>query len=117
MKLMLEKLSDFSRPHKEISIMLDGWVQRNFKTEGGNVGGWEAIRRQGRILQDSGRLRLSFLPFSSRKNAGIGSDLSYSEVHEKGLGPVAKRRMLPRSDDVRQDILRRYNKHISQVSK
>lgn len=103
-------------PHKKISIMLDRWVQTNFKTEGGNVGGWAPIQRQGRILQDTGRLRASFLPFANKKNAGIGSDLPYAETHEEGIG-VKVRRMLPELPEVRRDILSVYNKHIKDSAK
>lgn len=85
---------------KKVSIMLDQWVHKNFQTEGIPVGGWEEIERNGMILQDTGVLRASFIPFSSRFNAGIGSDLPYSKTHEEGIG-VAKRRILPRQKDVR----------------
>jgi len=104
-------LADTTRVHKKISIMLDSWVQRNFKSEGGSVGGWAPITRQGRILQDTGRLRLSFLPFADKDNAGIGSDLDYSEKHEKGIG-VSRRRMLPKINEVNDQIVKRYNIHV-----
>lgn len=84
---------------KKISIMLDQWVQKNFQTEGVPVGGWADIERNGMILQDTGTLRLSFIPFSSKNDAGIGSDLPYAIVHEKGIG-VTKRRILPMRKDV-----------------
>ena len=95
-----EKLSSAINPAmKKVSIMLDQWVQKNFQTEGLPVGGWEEIARNGMILQDTGTLRHSFIPFSTKNNAGIGSDLPYSVIHEKGIG-VAKRRMLPHKKDV-----------------
>lgn len=103
-------------PHKKISIMLDRWVQVNFKTEGGKIGGWAPIKRDGRILQLTGRLRLSMLPFFNRKDAGIGSDLPYSEKHEKGQG-VKKRRMLPLIGEVKRDIVNVYNQHVKDSAK
>jgi phage gpG-like protein len=84
---------------KKVSIMLDQWVQKNFATQGGLVGGWKKITRDGMILQDTGVLKHSFLPFYSKKDAGIGSDLEYAEKHEKGIG-VKKRRILPKRKDV-----------------
>ncbi len=96
---------------KKISIFLDGWVQRNFKTQGSNVGGWDKLKLGGRrrkgggfdnnakILQDTGRLKASFKPFSTKANAGIGSNLPYSKIHEKGLNGMKKRRMLPNKSD------------------
>ena len=105
-----------SIPHKKISIMLDSWVQRNFKTEGGNVGGWASIKRDGRILQDTGRLRASFLPFFNKKDAGIGSDLPYSKAHEEGIG-VEQRRILPETPEVKRDITKVYDEHIRKSAK
>ena len=95
-----DKLSRAISPAmKKVSVMLDTWVQKNFQTEGLPVGGWADIERNGMILQDTGTLRLSFIPFSSKNDAGIGSDLPYAIVHEKGLG-VTKRRILPQRKDV-----------------
>jgi phage gpG-like protein len=118
-------MKDMITPHKRIAVFLDQWVQRNFKTEGGKVGGWKplsdstvASRRQGagaggaKILQDTGRLRLSFLPFASKSRAGIGSDLPYSKIHEKGIN-VQMRRMLTRDIEVSKDIERIFNGHVS----
>jgi len=123
----VNKIKDTDNAFKKISIFLDTWVQRNFKSQGGKVGGWEKFKHGGRIndkgvgseirlptpwgvidawvdksaklLQDSGRLKISFLPFSSRDNAGVGSDLPYSEAHDEGIG-VPQRRILPVSSEV-----------------
>jgi len=125
--LARKKLKDTAKPHKEIALMLDGWVQRNFKSEGGKVGGWTPLTLGGRwkgnkfdssakILQDSSRLRLSFTPFSDKRGAGIGSFLDYSEVHEEGMG-VAKRRMLPISIEVRKDIYKLYSRWMTKQTK
>jgi len=50
-KRISNKLSDFTISNKAASITLDRWVQRNFKSEGGKVGGWlkskAAIERGG----------------------------------------------------------------------
>jgi len=105
-----------SIPHKKISIMLDRWVQDNFRSEGRKIGGWASIKREGRILQKSGRLRSSFIPFANLKDAGIGSDLPYSEIHEKGIG-VRKRRILPIQKEVHKDIVTVYEKHIKDSAK
>ena len=118
------KVRDASPAYRRSAVYLDQWVQRNFRTEGGAVGGWEPFARGGRpddgkidqsakLLQDTGALRLSFRPFATKKNAGIGSDLDYSELHEEGIG-VPQRRMLPKREEVRQpirDILDQYVDH------
>lgn len=113
---ILNGIADTSVPNKQISIMLDRWVQKNFQSEGKLVDGWHPIEREGKILQDTGRLRLSFIPFSSRADAGIGSDLPYSKHHEYGEG-VRERRMLPLLDDVKDDIIEKYNDHIKRVGR
>ena len=111
----LKELKDLTTPMRQASTYLDRWVQQNFKTEGGKGEKWQPFKVGGRykngkidtsakLLQDTGRLRASFLPFATRKNAGIGSDLPYSEAHEKGLGHLPKRRMLPLHSEVDDDL-------------
>lgn len=134
LKKISRGISDMSIPHKKISVMLDRWVQINFKEEGDKVGKWPKLKAGGRykkktgkakrkldtsakILQDTGRLRKSFLPFFNKKDAGVGSDLPYSEPHEKGLGNLPKRRMLPILKDVKRDIVKEYENHIRRASK
>jgi hypothetical protein len=104
-------------------------VQQNFRTQGGNVGGWTPFARGGRrlrgggidtsamLLQDKGALRLSFRMFWDRKQAGIGSKLKYSKPHEEGNSHVPKRRMLPQERDVIRPVLRIYNRHIDDLAR
>lgn len=112
---------------RQIAVFLDRWVQKNFQSLGGNIGGWEAYKYGGRLttkkksnavsidghhyvngsaklLQDSGALRLSFLPFTQLGNAGIGSDLPYSIFHEEGTKYLPQRRMLMVEDEVVGDV-------------
>jgi len=107
----MKKLSDLTTPFKKVSIFLDTWVQRNFKTQGGKVGKWDPIYREGMILQYSGRLKSSFLPFANKKNAGIGSNLPYSKKHNEGIG-VKERRMLPEKPEVMSDARKILEKHV-----
>lgn len=112
-----ENLADIDEPLAKVSVLLDRWVQRNFRTQGGSVGGWRAFAAGGRLkpdgsvdasaklLQDTGRLRLSFKPFHDANTAGIGSALRYSKVHEEGIG-VPARRMLPKQADVGEQARR-----------
>ena len=117
--------------NKKAAIFLDQWVQKNFRSEGGNVGGWLPLKRRrnrgrdsggrftanDKILQDTGRLRLSFLPFATPKDAGIGSQLPYSILHEKGLGFLPERRMLPKHPDVDEGLHRVYSLHIAGLTR
>jgi phage gpG-like protein len=112
---------------RQVSVFLDRWVQKNFQGKGEQIGGWPAYKYGGRLvvkaksnsyamdakryintsaalLQDTGRLRMSFLPFVRKGIAGIGSDLPYSKPHEEGSDNLPQRRMLPKNAEVQTDI-------------
>lgn len=122
-KLVMQKVDrmqkEFGGSHaiktnKKISILLDQWVKRNFSSEGKLAGGWKKLKLGGRwkrgkldrsakILQDTRALNRSFLPFSDKTKAGIGSKLSYAADHEYGV-PARRlpiRRMLPLGKDIK----------------
>ena len=125
------KLSNVEVAHKKISVLLDKWVQDNFKTEGGKVGGWAPLKAGGRwvgkknkrrldtsakILRKTTELQKSFIPFSNKKNAGIGSELPYSKPHDEGIG-IVQRRILPLASEVKADIVNEFEKHIKESAK
>ncbi len=113
-------LSNLEPAHKKVAVYFDQFVQRNFKDEGANLEGgdvWPAFIHGGRVvlgdidssaklLQLTGRLKFSFLPFSNKDNAGIGSKLLYSKTHNEGLDRtgVPKRRILPIDSEVTDRI-------------
>lgn len=124
LKLAREGLQNDGVVMRQVAVFLDQWVQRNFQSEGGKVGGWPRFKYGGRVvskkgaktqsieghryidssaklLQDTGALRHSFLPFVRKGVAGIGSDLPYAETHEKGK---PQRRMLMKTEDVQVDL-------------
>ena len=134
----MKKVRKFDGLMKQISVWLDTWTQRNFRTEGGKVGGWAPFVHGGRVrkekgkkaglaqsitnkafvdgtaklLQDSGRLRASFLPFADSKKAGIGSDLPYAEPHQEGGDPwPVKRKIVPEDVDVIKEVMDMANEH------
>lgn len=112
---------DLRTPYARAAVLLDQWVQKNFKTEGGKVGGWTPFALGGRwkthpdgsrtfdpkakLLQDEGRLKSSFSPFASTKHAGIGSDLPYAKDHHEGIGLPA-RQLLPDHNPAYKEVLR-----------
>lgn len=108
----------------KISVYLDQWNKVNFSTEGGKVGGWEKLALGGRrvkgggvdtsaqILRDTGTLQLSFLPWSTKDEAGIGSKLPYSLYHNEGKGHLPQRRMVPLEQEVIEDIKKIATAHI-----
>lgn len=139
-KKNMSELGKLSTVHKKVSIFLDSWVQRNFATSGGKVGGWKPLALGGRlthrqdrrftvnikggrrskldtkakVLIDTRRLKGSFTPFVRNKSAGIGSDLSYSKTHDEGIG-VPKRRILPKRNEVIDKARRIYIKHLKEI--
>lgn len=113
-------LTDMSRPMHRASIYLDQWVQKNFKAEGGLTDHkWPKSRRaekqHGMTLQNTGRLRASFLPFASKNNAGIGSDLPYAKDHEESLHGLPVRRMLPKQSEVKDQIKKILGGYVDEV--
>lgn len=114
----LTQLKRLEVVNARIATFLDTWVQRNFKTEGGKVGGWAPFAAGGRwrrgvgldtsakLEQDTGRLSHSFLPFWSKQNAGIGSDLDYAKKQNDGdpANGLPARRMLPKKKEVMPDV-------------
>lgn len=68
-----------------------------------SIDGHRWINTSAQLLQDTGALRLSFLPFVRKGLAGIGSDLPYSKPHEDGEG-VPQRRMLPKNAEVETPV-------------
>lgn len=123
------ELANFRTPYTRASTFLDQWVQRNFQTEGGKVGGWEPFspvtleqiarqdpgRQPAKLLQKTGRLRITFLPFVEDDNAGIGTELPYSKGHHEGEGRLPKRQLLPTKDLVMADIRRIFKNYTTEV--
>lgn len=112
---------DLRTPYARAAVLLDQWVQRNFKSEGGKVGGWipfaknaagipivelrEPDRAPAKLLQRTGRLRSSFNPFANTKRAGIGSDLPYAKDHHEGIG-LPERQLLPDHNPAYKEVMR-----------
>jgi len=134
---VIRKVKNPRPANKELSVWLFRWVNDNFKTQGGKVGGWAPLRpstitnrRKGsgtgspKILQDTGELRAKFKSFFGRNFAGIGAGAHSKSrnipiFHERGvpLRNLPQRRMLPRSTDrdVTKAAIRIYNKYIRRI--
>lgn len=114
-------VTDLRTPYARAAVLLDQWVQKNFKTEGGKVGGWQPFaknkegipivelrepdRAPAKLLQRTGRLRSSFVPMANKKQAGIGSDLPYAKSHHEGIGPP-ERQLLPDHNPAYKEVMR-----------
>jgi phage gpG-like protein len=95
--------------NKILSAKLFAMVMENFDNEAHDGQPWLDLapstwrwkRKRGyeKILQNTGALRQSFLPFSDNNSAGVGAlsvrkHADISKKHEEGIG-VPKRPMLP----------------------
>ena len=126
---VVKRLRSTEQLYASIAVLLDRFVQRNFKQEGALThpgAGWKTLRAGGRwkgktfdssakILQDTGRLRASFFPFHDKTSAGIGSDIPYSKPHEEGLNGLPERRMLPREKQVKEEVKKVYDYYVKQA--
>ncbi len=109
----------------EPSIILDvigqntlRWIDDNFTSAGGNVGGWKpnaesTIKRKGSSapLVDTGRLRQSFTAEIFGDTLVVGTNVEYAPPHEYGMSAsvqvngkvrivnIPQRRMLPNEDE------------------
>jgi phage gpG-like protein len=120
------RAGEIGRPeeaNRQVSVFLDSWVQRNFRSEGGSVGGWTPFARGGRwikgqgldtsakLLQHTGALRLSFRAFFDSTRAGIGSDLHYAKYHHEGTDRLPKRQLLPERENVLPQVRQIYESY------
>jgi len=107
-------------------VVVDRWIQVNFRTEGGNVGGWKPLAKEtkeafrhgwgkvsyrggddSKILQDTGTGRKSWKHIVSHNEASILNvaehpytrEKGYMNAHDKGKG-VPQRRILPEDREI-----------------
>lgn len=112
--------------NKRASIVLYQFVLRNFQSQGGEVGGWEPLAEStvaqkralgySAILQNTGALRASFLPYSDDQMAVVGSPLWYARPHEEGTARIPQRRMLPNAEEAQRMVLPIYGREMKIVT-
>lgn len=106
---LAQQLENRRPVNKLLSTKLFAMVMENFDREGHegvpwadlapSTWRWKRKRGYDKILQNTGALRQSFLPFSDNDSAGVGAlsireHADISAKHEEGIG-VPKRKMLP----------------------
>lgn len=128
LRLMGRKIKNPIGANKKVSVWLLRWVNENFRSEGGKVGGWKpfalggrlmpdgSIDRSAKLLQDTGRLRGSFNRINTQREAGVGAWAPYAVYHQLGAPKIRlpARPMLPliSSPAVESAIIRIYDVHI-----
>ena len=117
------KLKQLQLPNKKATIVMDRWVQQNFRQEGAPVGGWAPLsartlaerKKKGKgakILQDTGRLKSTWKPYYNISIARLRSGVNYGEKHNKGLDGLPQRRILPTEKEIMPQITPIYKDHI-----
>ena len=109
--------------------VVDRWVQDNFKTEGGKIGGWQPLKpatlRQRRggggkvmILQDTGQLRQRWKHIlQGFKTAILQSGVSYGIYHDQGTKRLPKRQILPEQKEINPALKKVYEFFIRKAIK
>ena len=107
--------------------VVDRWVQENFKTEGGNVGGWVPLKKQtidrrrkgkgsgsAKMLQDVGWLRSKWRHIVTDDAAILRSGVGYGIYHDsdKPRSKLPQRRILPKRDEIWPRIKQLFEEHI-----
>jgi phage gpG-like protein len=101
---------------RAVGLRLTGWVARNFKDEGTEEK-WRPLsaktiaqrrKNSNRILQDTGRLRMSWGPAAGNPTVlgdtvRVTSNVKYAAAHEFGTKRLPKRRMTP-TDRTARDL-------------
>lgn len=114
---LLHGAQDRTIPNRQLSVQLQGWVLRNFQSEGAlQDPPWEPLAESTRLQKEeqgyssaplvrTGHLRQSFRGFYDNDRAGVGSEVPYGEFHERGTDLFPQRAMLP-SERVALDYAR-----------
>lgn len=133
--------------HRSV-IYLDGWIQRNFKQEGKLAmggSGWEPLKpstlrkiagtarggagkkqvlisHRPKILQDTGKLRMSWRHDYNDKEAIIenyatagNKNYYYGYAHQEGKGHLPVRRIIPEREQVESKIQKIFKLWIREV--
>ncbi|KNC93288.1 phage virion morphogenesis protein [Trabulsiella odontotermitis] len=91
---MLSFLSHREPLMREIAAQLHGAVEDNFAQQGRPA--WLGIKRDGMILQKSGRLVNSIVEYSDNDTAVVGTNVEYAAIHQFG-GETRPHEIRPRN--------------------
>jgi len=102
-----------SKPMKEAVIIGYRNIIQHFRKEEGPNGKWKPLKhRKGKILQDTGRLRMS-INFRGSGNTGyLGTNVIYAATHQFGRGKIPARPFLWFSDETKQRIKKRFFNYV-----
>ncbi len=124
---------------KKSVAVIDRWIQDNFRTQGGKVGGWAplsaatyyggikgqrvtkkgisaAMRRhilKKKILQDTGTLRMKWKHTWDNDHGAVVSAVEYGHWHDDGTDKMPQRRILPTEEEAWTLVKPLFSKHIA----
>jgi phage gpG-like protein len=116
-------------PNRQLATQLYGWVLRNFQSGGSmQKPAWRPLkpstlqekRRKGYSgtpLIRTGHLRQSFRQFYDNNQAGVGSEVPYSQYHETGTRFVPQRAMLPPQDVALDYAVKIYDRWVAGLAR
>ena len=122
------ELTNPVQANKAAATAIYGWTMRNYDAEGVHQKPrWPAlaertVKRKARkgkekMLVMSGHMRASILPFWSKDNAGVGSEVEYAAHHEEGRKHLPQRKILPTERVVAETGLKVYGYYVSEAVK
>lgn len=120
-KLMANEARDLdeavSNFYANAAIIAHNRVSQLFEQDSGPDGPWKPLkkgRRRGgsKILQDTGRLKGSIVPFSGRDYAGVGTDLDYAPYHNYGTKHIPQREFMWLDGTAEERIMARLERQI-----
>jgi len=126
---MVVATNDRRTPNRQLSIQLYGWVLRNFQQGGAlQSPAWRPLaastlkqkQRKGyssKPLERTGHLRQSFRSFYDNEQAGVGSEVPYSQYHETGTRTLPQRAMLPPQNVALDYAVKVYDRWIAGIAR
>ena len=129
MQRLVAATNDRRIPNRQLSVQLYGWVMRNFQQSGGLQSPvWRPLAAStlkqkqrkgysGTPLIRTGHLRQSFRPFSDNEQAGVGSEVKYSQYHETGTRTIPQRAMLPPQNVALDYAVKVYDRWIAGIAR
>lgn len=129
-----KRLKERKKLNARATVIIDKWIQKNFQTEGKEVGGWEDLaeatkerRRKGKkkakghkILQDTGQLKTRWKHFFNHKIARVTSNVRYAVYHDSEKKPrkyLPRRQILPDSKHIEKQLEKIYDDFASREIK
>ena len=126
----VERLKNFKKVNLAAIVAIDGWVQRNFKSEGALAGGgspWKPLspqtllrrRKEGKgakILQDTGQLKSRWKHQASARHTVLQSGVDYGTYHDSdeprkmkdGKPILPQRKILPTNEQAKPILKKIY---------